>query len=236
MVNADFIVAGSVLNQKPALRIDARFVDVRTGVVAETVSAEGQSAALLEVLATLSQEIARKFNQKLTDEQLKQLTGKKMSKEEFEKFVRNQLAKEALARAAKPPPPAPPASVEPRPAQAKSRWPFWAAVGGVGVGALATTTGFVQSSRMGSAASYTDGLLRTAVTPGDQSRLTTARDGYAGQSNVWTGVGAAGLAVLAGSAGYLVYDTFFAPEEDLPLVPIVVPGAGSAFVGVSGSF
>src|SRR5262249_38630926 len=95
-VGAGLVVLGGLLHQKPRLRADVRFVDVRTGVVAATVSVEDGRDDLMQLLVALSTAIARRFNEKLSQETLDQLAAKKMSKEEFERFARQELAKDSL--------------------------------------------------------------------------------------------------------------------------------------------
>lgn len=204
-VGADFLVMGSMLHQKPLVRIDARFVDTRTGIVTQTVSAEGNSEEFMAVLVTLSTEIAKRFNEKLDQRTLASLAGKKMSKADFENFVRQELTKEQLARSMKP---AAALDVAPK----RSSAPFWGAVGGLAVGAGAATTGFVMASQHQQAAAYTGGLIAFTGNPEEQARLQTRRDQDVGYMRTWNIVGGVGLGVLAVSSGYLIYDVFFADK------------------------
>ena len=135
---ADFVVLGSILHQAPLVRIDARFVEVKTGVIVMSSSVENRADSFMAALVALSADIAKSFNQSLGKDTIEALAGNTMSATSFEKYVRQQLAKESLQRSAQlnlsesPPPP-----VEEE-TSITSRWWFWTGVGAVLVGAGAT--------------------------------------------------------------------------------------------------
>jgi TolB-like protein len=231
-VGADFLVMGSLLHQKPLVRVDARFVDVRTGIVTQTVSAEGNSDEFMNVLVTLSTEIAKRFNEKLDQKTLASLAGKKMSKADFENFVRQELTKEQLARSLKPT-----AALDEAPK--RSVVPFWGAVGGLAAGVGASATGFVMASQHQQAAAYTGGLIAFTGNPDEQARLTTRRNQDVGYMQTWNIVGGVGVGVAAVSAGYLVYDIFFADKaSDKPpsLAAGISVDAKHTWVHLQGAF
>ena len=233
-VSADFIVLGSMIHQKPQVRIDARFVDVRSGIVTQTVSAEGSSDDFMAVLLGLSTEIAKRFNEKLSDKTLATLAGKKMSRDEFEKYVRQELSKETLARKMNPHPVGGPPE--------KPKWPFWSAVGAVGVGAAAGIVGMARYADLRGTTGLTDGLLAFASRKEDQERLVAERNRTASEASAWSGVGIAGAVVAAGGLAYVAYDTVYAkPGEPTGSVglaarPSFGVGPGLVFTGVQGSF
>ena len=140
---ADFVVLGSILHQPPLIRIDARFVEAKTGIIVASCSATNQRENFMAALVALSSEVAKSFNESLGKDTIEKLAGNTMSTQDFEKYIRQQLAKEGLQRntalslSAVPPPPAEPQ----RPLT--SRWWFWtgagaAVTGGVVAAILAT--------------------------------------------------------------------------------------------------
>jgi hypothetical protein len=56
----------------------------------------------MEALLMLCKDIAKSFNQDLPPALLAELSGKMMSKDAFQEYVRQKLAKQALAKAHKP--------------------------------------------------------------------------------------------------------------------------------------
>jgi TolB-like protein len=144
---ADFVVLGSILHQKPLLRIDARFVEVKTGIVVTSSSADNQTDNFAAALATLSSAIAKSFNESLGKDTIEKLAGNSMSTADFEKYIRQQLSKEGLQKSmalnlTEPPPP-PKAELP-----LTSRWWFWTSVG-VSVGG-AVAAGIVAAQRASS--------------------------------------------------------------------------------------
>jgi TolB-like protein len=99
---ADFVVLGSILHQGPVIRIDARFVDVKSGVVATSCSIENRTGDFMKALATLSADMAKTFNQPLDKEAAGKLLGNTMSADDFEKLMRQEHAKASLPRSARP--------------------------------------------------------------------------------------------------------------------------------------
>lgn len=235
-LSADFMVMGSVLRQKSLVRIDARFVDVRSGIITQTVSADGSADDFMGVLVSLTKEIARRFNEKLDEKTLASLMGKTMSRQDFEKYVREQLTKEQLARSLKPTA-AQELALEDAPKVIT--WPRWVAGGAAVLGAAAATVGFINSGRYQQAVTYTDGLLKSSVVPSDQQRLTTARNEAVGASTAWGVMGGIGAGVAAVSLGYLVYD-LVAPKRSInsstTITPLAGPISGGAMGGVSVTF
>jgi TolB-like protein len=99
---ADFVVLGSILYQEPVIRIDARFVDVKSGVVATSCSIENRTGNFMKALATLSAELAQTFNEPLAKEAADKLLGNTMSADDFERLIRQEHAKASLPRSARP--------------------------------------------------------------------------------------------------------------------------------------
>lgn len=226
-VEADFVVLGSLLHQKPNVRVDMRFVDVRTGVVANSVSAEGLDGEFTKLLVSLSVEIAKRFNEKLSEATLSELAGKKMSLPEFERYAREQLAKETLARQVKP------VDVE----EAPSRVPFWGAVGGVAAGTGVAALGFVLGAQHGAQATYSDALLRFATQAPDIERLTGERDRESDLSTIWRSVGWGGVGMALVSVGYLVYQEIVQPPTTTTTIqPLAALVPGAVVLGLAGEF
>jgi len=229
-VSADFVVLGSLIHQKPRLRADVRFVDVRTGVVAATVSAEDGRDDLMQLLVALSTAIARRFNEKLSPETLNQLAAKRMSPAEFERFARQELAKESLR-----------AQLRPTSVEGPSRAPFWLAVAGTLGGAGLAATGFLVANTHTDAAAYNEALERLSTVPAEQQRYEATRSTEQKRANIWTAVGIGGVAIAAGSLGYIIYQEVAGPggskrEPGRGLQPIAAGGVNGAFAGVGGSF
>lgn len=226
-LGADFVVLGSVLRQAARVRVDARFVDAGSGVVLAAVSAEGRSDAYPRVLLDLSTQVARRFNEKVSDELLTQLTGKHMGAAEFERYARERLAKEALERAAVPPPPAP----------APKRTGFWTAVGGAAAGTALATFGYLLAAQSHDSGGYNEALLLYASKADDAKRLDEGRKGSYRDATAFTVIGSVGVAATVASAAYLVYREL-AGQPPPPVQPVVAPagGAKAVQVGVSARF
>ncbi|MDQ3266199.1 MAG: CsgG/HfaB family protein [Myxococcota bacterium] len=235
---ADFLVVGSVLHQDPTVRIDLRFVEVKNGLVLNAMSAEGRSQDFPELLTRLAVDIARRFNEKVSDQTLAQLAGKKMSREEFERFARQELQKERLARVVKP------VTVKEGP----SRAPFWIAAGTAAGGTAIAALGLGLGSRYGDDAAYSEALLRAATRPEDQARLTEEFETNIGFANTFSVVGYAGAALAVGSVGFLVYQELFqpqsvrttldagAPPPAAAIFPYFGAAPGAAVFGVGGTW
>ena len=229
-VGADFVVLGSLIHQKPRLRADVRFVDVRTGVVAATISAEDGRDDLMQLLLALSTAIARRFNEKLSQETLNQLAAKRMTPAEFERFARQELAKDSLR-----------ASLRPTSVQGPSRAPFWTAVAGTLGGAGLAATGLLVAKTHADAAAYNEALERVSLRPVDQQKYEASRSQEKSRSNLWTGVGIAGAGVSAISLGYIIWQEAAGPggstrDPGRGLQPIVANSGNSAYAGLGGSF
>jgi TolB-like protein len=125
---ADFVVLGSILHQAPLIRLDARFVEVKTGIIVTSASVDNQANNFMAALAALSAEIAKTFNESLGKDTIEKLAGNTMSAADFEKYIRQQLAKEGLQKHAAlgPTEPLPPLEVD---VPLTSRWWFWTSVG-----------------------------------------------------------------------------------------------------------
>lgn len=232
LAGADFVALGSVMHQKPRVRIDVRFVDVRTGLVLNAASADGRADDFPKLLVTLSTEIAKRFNEKLSEETLSQLAGRKMSRDEFEKFARQQLAKEALARKVVP------AATE----EAPSRSPFWLAVTGAFAGTAMAATGFVVAAKHNDAATYSEALLAVASRASDQERLMAEHEKELRTARILNVVGFGGVGVAAASISYFVYQELKGPDTVKKVAPGPTAalelhlGPSVAVVGLGGTF
>jgi TolB-like protein len=87
-LGADFVVMGSLMHQGPKLRADVRFVDVRTGVVAASVTVEAGNDDFMALLRSLTTAIAAHFDQPLSEETIGQLVGSRNTQKEFQAQVR----------------------------------------------------------------------------------------------------------------------------------------------------
>lgn len=206
---ADFVVLGSVLRQAPKIRADVRFVDVRTGVVAWSTSVESKNDDFMALLAGLTAEAAAHFNQKLDDETLDQLVAKQQSKEEFERYVRAQLAKESLRGAG-------PGGAAVGGADAPVPWrpiAFWSALAGTGAGAAAAATGFVVGAAFDARAHELHGMQLVAQVDSSKRQLTGLRDEAALAANAWKVVGWTGVGVGIASLATLGAVEVLTPAE-----------------------
>lgn len=238
-LGADFVVLGSVMVMSGQVRTDCRFVDVTTGVVVQTFSASGKLEEFGPVMARLAAEIARRFNVKLSDEDLKKLAGNRLNKDEFERLARERLLQERLVREKV-------REEESAKEVAASRAPYFVAGAGVVAGAAAAVTGFLMSSRAAADTAYIEGLQNFARRPEDVAALEGQRAQSQTAQTVWTVVGVAGVTVGAGSAAYMLYKLFTAPppaqqkvevaKGALTVVPEVLVAPGHVGVGVHGTF
>jgi TolB-like protein len=236
LAGADFVVLGSVLHQRPRVRADVRFTDVRTGIAINTASAEAPDDDFPRLLRELAQEIAKRFNEKLTEEQLAQLAGHRMSREDFERWARAQLAKETLARREA----ARAAAKAPKPYKGPSRTPAWIAGSGVAVGLVTAGVATAMALQSAQNLGYADGLLSQATRQEDIDRITSERNQQRTSMYTWTGVAIGGAVIAGGSAAYLLWRNVRAPppeeEPAVVLVPAVAPVPGGGVLAVSGRF
>ncbi len=221
-LGANFAVIGSVLHHAPSVRVDARFVDVRTGLIVFATSAENKRDDLNAAIVGLTASIAERFNRPLDDESIDDLLASKLSAEDFERTVREQLSKESLAKSQR----ASAAAAEQETADGLDLGTVGflaSAVGLVGGAALATTS-FLLAEPPAARAHELHGL-QSVVPPGAaKDELMSARDQAALEANVWRGLGYAGTAVAALSTAWLVGQGMFAllDDEEAP-----APGRGA---------
>lgn len=193
-LGADFVLVGSVLTLGREVRVDCRFVDIGTALVVQSFSAAGRVDEYGQVLVRLEQEIARRFNVKVSAEALAQLTGNKLSREELERVAREKVLSERLVR-----------QEQQQGAQASSRAPVYLAGAGVLVGAGAAVAGFLLASESSANTAYIEGLQHFASRGEDVAALEAARAQSTGTTTAWTAVGIGGVVVAAGSAAVLAW-------------------------------
>jgi TolB-like protein len=235
-LDADFVVVGSVLHQAPKVRVEARFVEVRTAVVVNSAAAEGPDRDLPAVLAELSAQIARRFNEKLSEGTLSELMGHKMSTDAFERYAKQELANEAARRraalavdatAAKPGAPAAP--------KAKGPPAFWPGIAGLGAGLAIAGVSFAEASQHRSNASYADALIAGGGSPDAVARLTSTRNKETRLGTTWMAAGVGGAALAAASTGYLVWRELRVRRDGPPPVSVglaPVPGGAAAVLSL----
>lgn len=229
-LDADFIVVGSVLHQAPRVRVECRFVEVRTAIVVVSASADGTDGEYAAVLGRLVADVARRFNERLSEKTLSELMGHRMSPQSFERFARQELAGEALRRqAAAAAPVAPKQSVRSRP-------PFWPGVLGAVAGAGTAAAALVLAGQHQHSAGYAEAALALASRPEDVARLTRDRDDQARLADRWRlgALGGAGVAAL--SVGYLVYRELRGRDRPAPAAMLFlapVPGGAVAALSLS---
>ncbi len=234
-ISADFLVMGSMIHQEPKIRVDLRFVEVRTGMIIFTLSVEDKNDDFMALLTTMTTEIARRFNEKLSEEKVDDLVSRKTSKEEFEAYIRQQLAKETLANVVTP------VEVEERP----SRAPFWVAVAGAGVGTALGATGLVLGDLYGDKAADNNARADVALRDEDRKKYISERDKYEDSALAWNVVGYVGIGLAIGSVAYIIYDEVAnrpGVEKDIHVkeaarvTPLVNVAREGTFVGVGGRF
>lgn len=235
-LGADFVLLGSVMVAGREARADCRFVDVGTGVVVQTFTASGPPDEFPLVMAKLAAEIARRFNVKLTDAQLKNLSGNRLSKAEFERMAREKLLADRLVSQK--------AEEEVKEeARAKSRAPALLAGGGVLVGAGVATASLLMASRAAGDVAYVEGLQQFASRPEDIANLEASHAQGSAVQTAWTAVGVGGLVLSVGSAAVLAWKLL--SEEPAPaaksvgvvtLTPSVTATPTQVGVGLLGSF
>jgi TolB-like protein len=237
---ADFMVMGSVMHQAPQIRLAARFVDLKSGIVMFSVSVDNLKNDFMAALVDLSKSIAKELNEKLSEDTIDKLAGKKMSEEDFKKYVRQQLAKDSLAYAQMKDRGEAPTAEPERPMDTR-RVLFWTAAGGAAAGAALTVLGFSQGAKNSNDAYYYDGLYFVSNDPTLKEDYKKKRDDSAGTSTMWNAIGFGGVGLAVISAGYLIYDSI-APRE-APATRVEVspqafldPATGATTVGVAGKF
>ncbi len=234
-ISADFLVMGSMIHQEPKIRVDLRFVEVRTGMIIFTLSVEDKNDDFMALLTTMTTEIARRFNEKLSEEKVDDLVSRKTSQEEFESYIRQQLAKESLANVVTP------VEVKERP----SRAPFWVAVAGAGIGTAVGVTGLVLGDKYGDKAAANDARADVALRDADREDYISERDKNEKSALAWNIVGYVGIGMAVGSVAYIIYDevvnrpgveTDIQVKESAQITPIVNVAQEGTFVGVGGRF
>ncbi|MBI3179975.1 MAG: hypothetical protein HYZ27_09960, partial [Deltaproteobacteria bacterium] len=173
----------------------------------------------------------------LTDEQLKQLSGNRLSKDEFERMAREKLLADRLVKEK---------VVEEARAEerAKSRAPVLLAGAGVLVGAGVATAGILLGSRAAGDVAYIEGLQQFATRQEDIDNLSAAHAQSATAQTAWTAVGVGGLALGVGSAAVLAYKLLTdapAPPaaksvDVVAFTPTLTATPSQVGVGLAGSF
>jgi len=222
---ADFLLLGSVLREGEHLRIDARFVDVRTGVIAFSTTVEDRRGDYMALLQGLSVMIAERFNAKLSEATLASLSSKKMSKADFEKYMRQELSKDRLKASMRP------TSVKRGP----SRAPFWVAVAGAIVGTGVAVTGLVLADRFSDQAAYNYAL--GAVSGGTPAAVNYEENRRIAATNttIASAFGYSGVGVAALSVAFLVYDEIVGNKARAVRIDATVNAQGGS-LGVAGAF
>ncbi len=204
---ADFIVMGSFMRQGLHLRIDARFVEVKTGIVNMATTVENRKGDYMGLLTSLSEELARLLNEKLSEETIASLAGKSMRQDEFEKLARQELAKDSLAESVR---------LDETAVVAPAReidFLYWAAVAGVAAGSVMTVVGLAVADRHGDNAAYNYALAAVSSLPADQQRYLELRDGESTAALTAQVFGYAGLGVATLALAYLIFDQLFGEPE-----------------------
>lgn len=229
-LGADFVVLGSVMNAGRQTRVDCRFVDISTSVVVQSFSSTGPSDDFTKTLASLSAEIARRFNVKLSDAELAKLAGNKLSKAEFERMAREKMLADRLVH-----------ETAKEEAKAESRFPVVLAGGGVVAGAGLAVAGFLLASQSSANTAYIEGLQNYATRSEDVTALETQRTQSITTTTVWTGVGIGGVVLAAGSATYLAVRALSQEPASksvgvVALTPTITLTPGVVGFGAAGSF
>ncbi len=118
---ADLLMMGSVFHLGKQIKIQARFVEIKTGIVLFTVEAENREDDFSKAVVDLLKNIGENMNYKLSEDVMAKLNSAKISKEDFEKYARQEMAKESLNKS----------DVEKKDKaeyEYLPRWPFWVAV------------------------------------------------------------------------------------------------------------
>jgi TolB-like protein len=205
-LGADFMVLGGILHQSPSIRIDLRVVDVDTGVIAFSTTAENRRDDLASAITSLTTQIAERFNRPLDDKTIDELLAQKMEPAEFEKAMREQLAKDRLrpkASVAAPPPP-----FDPRPLL------VWSGVGGVVVGGAVAATGLALRNPLAERAHELHGLQLLVSNVDERDALRAERDAAAAEANLWTGLAVGGAGLAAVGLGLVATGALLSPPDE----------------------
>lgn len=222
---ADFVVLGSVMVTGRETRVDARFVDVTTGIVVQAFNVTGPTDDYPKTLARLSAAIAQRFNIKMSAEELAKLSGNKLSRDELERIAREKLLGEKLVK-----------QTAKEEEKATSRTPAIVATAGVVAGAGLAVTGFLLSAQSSANTAYIEGLQNFATRPEDITSLESQRVASQTTTSVWTGVGIGGVVLAAGSSIFLTYRVLTAVDQKVEVTPTVSAGPGAFSAGVVGRF
>lgn len=246
---ADFLLMGSIFRQKPHLKLQARFVEVRTGIVLFTADAENGDDDLNRALIDLTRTIAGSLNQKLSQETLDQLTAKKMSREDFEKYARQQLAKDSLTMTeAKKKKEEKQREVKMAELEKSSgglpRWAFWTAVGCTALGLAVGVSQFVIADGISNDAYRYDAFIQATNDPIKKAEFQDKRDKDWDEVKLRTAFAWTGVGLTIASAGYLIFDSIWQAkvtkeerEKSIRVTPSVTVGQGGGVgVAVSGTF
>ena len=113
LLDATFMVLGSVARSTERIRIDARLVSVQSAEVLFSDHVDGPDDDVSKVIGSLSETVLRAASQHLSEDVVKSLTGRRLSDEELRDLgeldaaERRKLAKPATVVEEQPPPPAP---------------------------------------------------------------------------------------------------------------------------------
>lgn len=237
-VGADFLLMGGIFHQNSQIKISARFVEVKSGVVLLSATSENLDNNMMLALVDLSKSIAEKLNEKLSKETIDQLIGKKMTQEEFEKYVKQQLTKDSLNYAKL-------KKVDKKEQEKRrnpAKWPFYVASGGVVVGTVFTVLGFKKRGEWSADAHYYDALYSVSSAGTIKDQYKKDRDAAAVKANIWTGIGIAGAGVTTLSLAYMIYDFVKrtkkskTTQKKVVVNPIVIANKNNILIGINGSF
>jgi len=133
---ADLLMMGSVFHLDKHIKIQARFVEIKTGIVLFTVESENREDDFSKAVVDLLKNIAENMNHKLSTDAIAGLSSQNVSKEDFEKYTRQEMAKESLNKS----------DIEKKDKaeyQYLPRWPFWVAVTTFTLGLATAVSQFV---------------------------------------------------------------------------------------------
>lgn len=95
-MSANFLVLGGFQHLDNDLKLSVRFVDVGSGEVLYTAGADGPMNKYGDVVNEVIAELADAVGRDLDADTMRELTKGKPTLEEFEKFMRSEIAKDAL--------------------------------------------------------------------------------------------------------------------------------------------